>query len=100
MPGFGVKVPHPLGKDVAIERLRNFAEDIHQRHPDRVQNVRQSWEENHLIFSFATSGMSISGRVVVEDRLALVEGQLPFAALIFRGRIEQEIRSQLKELLK
>lgn len=100
MPSFGVQLPHPLGKEAAIERLRNFATAIHDEHQDRVRNVEQRWEENHLIFSFSTSGMAISGRVIVEEALAKVEGQLPFAAVLFRGKIEQEIRVQLEKLLR
>lgn len=99
MPSFGVKVPHPLDQDSAIERLRAFIDEMHREHKDRVQNVEQRWEENHLVFSFSTSGVAISGRIIVETQLARVEGQLPFAAVFFRGKIEQEIRDRLQKLL-
>ncbi len=100
MPSFGLKLPHPLGQETAMARLRDFATSIHQQSHDRVQNVEQRWEGNHLLFSFSTAGLSISGRVVVEEEHALVEGQLPFAAVVFRGRIEQEIRTRLEALLR
>lgn len=100
MPAFGVTLPHPLGKDAARERLAHFVTTMTEQHREQVRDMEQRWEGDHLHFSFSTSGVSISGRIIVEEMHARVEGKLPFAAVLFRGRIEQEIRDRLERLLQ
>jgi hypothetical protein len=44
-------------------------------------------------------GFTISGKLTVQDKLAKVEGQLPLAAAMFRGRIEESIKSEMQKEL-
>jgi hypothetical protein len=44
-------------------------------------------------------GMRIAGQVVVGEADVAVTVELPFAALMFRGAIERQVRAELGELL-
>lgn len=99
MPSFQVEVPHALGKQQAIERLRPFVEKLVERYKEQVSTSEGSWLENVLTFALTTYGFTISGELKVEDDKVALQGQLPFAALPFRGKIEQSIASELQKEL-
>ena len=46
-----------------------------------------------------TYGFTISGTLTVDDTSAQLAGQLPFAALAFKGKIEKSIADELKKTL-
>ena len=99
MPSFSVSVPHDLGQPAARQRVETFLETVQRDYAQYVSDVDGQWTEHRLAFRFATSGLHISGLLVVEETLVAVSGPLPFAAVLFRGRIEQQIREELLRLL-
>ena len=100
MPSFSTEVPHQLSRDDAIEKLKGFLDKVAERYKDQVSRLDGNWQENILNFDLTTYGFKISGILTVEDKLAKLEGTLPFAALAFRGKIEQSIGDELKKALK
>ena len=46
-----------------------------------------------------TFGMKFKGLLTVEDDAVQIDGDLPFAAMMFKGRIESEVRDSLEKLL-
>lgn len=99
MPGFSTEVPHQLGQQEATERLKGFLEKVQEKYKDQVKNLEGDWNEHTLTFSFRTFGFSISGTLTVEEELAKLDGKLPFAAVAFRGKIQEGIREQLEKTL-
>jgi hypothetical protein len=99
MPGFQVNVPHGLGKEQATERLKVFLQKVAERYKDQVSRMEGNWVENVLTFAMTTYGFTISGKLTVEDSSARIEGQLPFAALAFKGKIEKSISDELQKQL-
>ena len=99
MPGFRTEVPHSLGKEQATEKLKKFLEHVAERYKDQVSSIDGSWEDNKLNFSLTTFGLTIGGDLTVEEEVATLEGQLPFAAMAFKGKIEQGIRAELEKAL-
>jgi hypothetical protein len=100
VPKFNIEVPHQLTAEEAKRRLEKKAEFLHGRFGDQVKDMTQSWEGNVLSFGFKTLGMRIDGTVGVEDNQVVVNGDLPFAAMLFKGKIESEIREQLEHVLR
>jgi hypothetical protein len=45
-------------------------------------------------------GFDVSGNVHVEDREVNMEGQIPLAAIAFKGKIESVLREKMTELLQ
>ncbi len=99
MPAFQVTVPHGLGKEQAVERLKVFLQKVAERYKDQVSKMEGNWVDNVLTFAMTTYGFTISGKLTVDDSSAQLAGQLPFAALAFRGKIEKSIADELKKEL-
>jgi len=100
MPKFNVSVPNPLGQEEAIKKLQFFSAKVQEQNADKVKDIEQSWEENKLHFGFKTLGMRITGTMTVEDSAVQVEGDVPFAAAMFKGQIASAIEGQLQKLLR
>lgn len=99
MPAFQVNVSHGLGKEQAIERLRLFVQKIAEHYKEHVSKMEGNWAENVLTFALTTYGFAISGTMTVNDTAAHIDGQLPFAALIFKGKIEKAIADEIRREL-
>lgn len=100
MPKMNIEVPHQLTADEAKSRLERKAEFLQSRFGDQVKDMTQSWDGNVLNFGFKTMGMRFDGTVGVEDQRVVVNGDIPFAAMMFKGKIESELRQQLEQTLR
>lgn len=99
MPALKMNFPHQLGRDEALSRLKGLLEKVKQRHGDKVSNLQESWVDNVLNFGFSTYGFNVQGNVNVEDNEVKLDGQIPFAAMMFKGKIEQELRETMNKVL-
>jgi putative polyhydroxyalkanoate system protein len=99
MPKFGVRVPHQLTKDEARSRLERFVEMIQAKYAGKVGDLEQSWEGDTLKFHFKTYGIPLNGGITVNDSELNLAGDLPFAAMMFKGKIESEIRESLERIV-
>ncbi len=99
MPGFSVQVSHPLDREAAVAKLAGLIDSLRHKYKDTASDVQGSWAANVLTFSLKVMGFAIQGKVTVEDKQALVEGKLPLAAAMFRGRIEQSIKAEMEKEL-
>jgi putative polyhydroxyalkanoate system protein len=99
MPKFSVQVPHTLTKDEARERLGHFADVIAQKLRDQVSELEQTWDGDTLKFRFKSFGIPLSGGIAVTDKALDLAGELPFSAMIFKGKIESAIREQLEKIV-
>jgi putative polyhydroxyalkanoate system protein len=95
-----MEVPHTLTADEAKTRLERKAEFMQGSYGDQVKDMTQSWDGNTLSFGFKTMGMRFDGNIAVEDNRVVLNGDLPFAAMMFKGKIESEIRQQLERILR
>ena len=99
MPAFNTEVAHQLGQEKATQRLKSFLEQVREQYKEFVSELSGDWADNVLTFSLKTYGFQIEGTLTVEDQLARLSGTLPFAALAFRGKIEQSIAGELRREL-
>lgn len=100
MPKIKIEVPHQLTREDAKSRLEKKAEFLEGRFGEQVKDMTQSWVGNVLNFGFKTMGLRFDGTVDVEDNRVVVNGDVPFAAMMFKGKIESEIREQLEHVLR
>jgi len=99
MPKFGVTVPHKLTKEEARSRLERFAELLQSKYEGKVTDLQQSWEGDTLKFSAKTFGIQLKGGIAVNDNDLKLDGDLPFAAMMFKGKIESDIKEQLERIV-
>lgn len=99
MPQMKVNVDHQLAPDEAIKRLRSFLELVKQAYGHQVSHLQENWEERSGTFSFKAMGFKTSGSLEVDHAEVRVVGQIPLAAMMFRGKIEETLREQLARAL-
>ena len=99
MPKIELNIPHELSQAEALTRIQNFLAELKAEHTDQIKDLEESWNGNTGIFSFKISGFKVSGTLQVGEDFVLITGELPFAALLFKGQIENSIREKAMELL-
>ncbi len=99
MPSFQVEVPHQLGREKAKQRLQGFLDRARELYKNQVSELSGSWTDDTLEFLMATYGFKITGKLAVEEDKVKLAGQLPFAAVAFRGKIESSFATELKRAL-
>ena len=99
MPKFSTMVPHGLGKQTARSALEGLLSKVTQKYGDQVSGLEQNWIGDTLNFGFTTYGFKIAGMLEVEDSQVNLQGDLPFAAVMFKGKIESSIQSEIEKAL-
>ncbi len=99
MPNLRVQVPHSLARPEARQRLERFLELLQESYGNQVSDLDQAWEDNTLRFRFKSYGFRLAGSIAVTDDELDVQSDLPFAAIVFRHKIESAIRQQLTRLM-
>ena len=100
MANFNVVVAHGSQRELVISRLQDFSQKLREDMPLDVSEVQESWDENgNLVFSFQALGFSVSGTMMTCDVQVKVSGKLPFAALPFRGAIENQVAKKIREAI-
>jgi hypothetical protein len=99
MPSIKFSVPHNLGQEVAVARLTDLIDRIKSRYGDQVSDLQEQWQGPVLAFGFKTYGFNVTGRMTVQPASVDFDCQIPLAALMFKGKIEQTIRDELNKRL-
>jgi putative polyhydroxyalkanoate system protein len=100
MPKFSTSVPHKLGKETAKNALHGLVDKIMEKFKDQVSGFEQSWSGDTLNFNMTTYGFKITGSAVIDDQQVKLQGDLPFAAAMFKGKIESTIQTEVEKALK
>ena len=99
MPGFLTAVDHSLGQSEAQTRVSSFLDQVQNQYQDMVSSWTGEWDENKLNFELTATNMKITGVLEVLEDAVLVGGNIPFAMLMVKGRIEKTMREELEKLL-
>lgn len=98
MPKFSVNVPHQIERVHAVEKLKTFMQAARSDSPVELSNVEEIWTEGgDLDFSFSAMGFRVTGRMLTGIDFVSVSGTLPFAALPFRGKLENQLAEKIRE---
>lgn len=100
MPKSTVTVPHALGQQEALDRIKNILASAKEQHGDRISDLQEHWTPDGGTFSFRAMGFKISGNLKVTDHDVAITGEYPFAAIPFKGTIETTLRERAERLLK
>ena len=97
MPHFATEVPHQLGQAEAVEKLKGFLDQVKERYAKEISEIEGNWADNVLSYTLTTFGIKIDGTLTVEEESVKMEGNLPFAAMMFKGKISNSIRVALEK---
>lgn len=99
MPKSTVSVNHSLGQEKATELLKQFLPKLREKFQGQVSDLEEAWNGNTLNFSFKTFGFKINGKMNVAEDNVKLEQDLPLAAMMFKGKVEEAIRTEMGKLL-
>ena len=99
MPSLSVAVPHMLGQEEAVERLKERSRVMKTTYQDHIRNLEEHWNGSSGRYRFRTMGMEIKGTVTADASQVKVSVDLPLMAVMFRGAIEEKLRQELGEIL-
>ena len=99
MPAMEMTIPHTLGQEEALRRIQSLLAQVKAQYPDTFSDLHETWTDSGGEFSATIMGMPVSGRLTVTPTQVHLAGNLPFAALPFKGQIEETIRTQAEQLL-
>ena len=89
-----------MQRETVVDRLKGFSEEVRANSPVELSDVQEKWDDaGNLTFSFKAMGLQISGNLTTTDDDVTVKGKLPFAAVPFRGAIESQIESKIKDAI-
>lgn len=90
---------HRLPKEEALRRLKDKLGRIPQ-YRRLISHPCEEWNHDVLAFRFTAVGMSVSGTLTVNDADVRVAAEIPFAAMLFKKKIDQSVRAELDALLR
>lgn len=99
MPGFLTAVDHSLGQTEAQTRVTTFLDQIQNQYQDMVSSWSGEWKENNLNFELLAMNMKVTGVLEVTDDAVIVGGSIPFAMMMFKGKLEKTMQEELRKLL-
>ena len=86
-----MQIPHALGREEATRRIKEQIPKVR----DQVPDLDEQWQDHTLTFHFTAMGFKVGGTLAVEDTAANLDVDLPLAAMMVKGMIEQRIRQEL-----
>ncbi len=95
MAKFNMVVPHGLTQGEALRRIVGDIEVLKKQYGNMVSGLRESWNDNTYEFEGMAIAFRVPGAVAVRPSMVKVQAELPWQAMLFKGRIESEIRKRL-----
>ena len=99
MPSLEMSIPHQLGQEEALKRIQSLLPGMKTAYADKIRDIQEEWNGNRGVFSFNVMGFNVSGVLTVTDSSVELDGNLPFAASLFKGKIKSVIEEQGGKLL-
>ena len=99
MPGFLTAVDHSLGQTEAQSRVSTFLDQVQNQYQDMISSWSGEWNENKLNFELIAMNMKVTGVLEGTEDAVMVGGSIPFAMIMFKGRMENTMRDELRKLL-
>ncbi len=93
MPTVSVSVPHEQSPEVIVKKSEPYIEKMINDFEGK--DLEMEWEGNNADFSFKSLAFTIKGRVAVDDQQIAVDIDLPFAAMMFKDKVEKALTKNL-----
>lgn len=99
MPKLSMNISHSLSQDEAIKRIKKLLNDVKTQYADKIGDLHEEWDGNLGKFNFSAMGFPMSGTLTVNTSQVEISGNLPFAAMFFKKKIESTIKDRAETLL-
>ena len=95
-----VSIPHRLGKDEAIRRLKNGLERVEGDFRHVISIEQQTWNDNALTFQVRALGQAAAGHLQIFDSSVRLEVTLPWLLAKLTERFVPTIEQKGRLLLE
>jgi hypothetical protein len=95
-----VSIPHRLGKDEAIRRLKSGLERVERDFRNVISIEQQAWNENSLTFHVRALGQAAAGSLQIFDSSVRLEVTLPWLLAKLTERFVPTIEKKGRLLLE
>lgn len=95
-----IKTPTRYPLFMTAVKIKGLLAALKKEHAEKITEVTETWDKFICQFSFKYSGMHISGTILVEVTEVTITGELPVLALLYKDKIESNIREHAENLLK
>jgi hypothetical protein len=99
MARLAITAQHRLSKEEVLRRLKERLGSIPQ-YRLQISHPYEEWDHDVLAFRFTALGMKVSGTLTVNDRDVRMAAEVPFAAMLFKKKIDGSVRAELDALLR
>lgn len=99
MPSLEMSMPHQLSKEEARRRIQELLPKMKSDYADQIKDLHEEWNGDTGKFSFSVMGFAVSGTLTVNEASVDLDGNLPFAATFFKGKIKSVIQEKAQEVL-
>jgi len=99
MSKLDIHIHHRLTIEEASRRIRELLGQMKREFGDHITDLNENWNADSCQFSFTVMGSAINGTLDILSDEVQIKSDLPFAASLFKGRIEESIREKAAELL-
>ena len=89
-----VSIPHRLGKDEAIRRLKSGVAEIRTRFTQIFTISEETWDGDHLQFRISALGQMVSGSINVAEDNVRLEVVLPWLLAKLAETLQPLIRRE------
>jgi hypothetical protein len=89
-----VSIPHQLGRDEAIRRLKAGLGSVVPRFGALLTVQEETWEAERLAFRVTALGQPVSGTVAVGEDRVVLEVQLPWLLAKLAGAMQALIQRE------
>lgn len=98
-----MEIKYPLSPYTSLDAYHlvdNFLDRLVYQHRELIANPVKEWnnQKDLMDFSFTAKGFDIKGNIKINEGNLVLNGQLPFAAKLFRSKIERLIKENLDGL--
>lgn len=100
MPKVTVNIPHNLDKQAVYDKLVPVFNKLIEAFEGKDIEVNEDRDNFAADFKFKSLGFTINGIGSVKDDEVTTEVNLPFAAMMFKGKVEKAITKYVTEGLE
>ena len=73
-----VSIPHQLGKDEALRRIKSGVEDARSKFASVLTIQQADWSGDTLAFQVSAVAQQVAGTILVEERHVKLDVELPW----------------------
>jgi hypothetical protein len=99
MSNIEIKIPHTIGQEEALKRIKGLMTNLNVEHSKTIKNVKEEWSGQEGNFSFSAKGFQVSGKIYVGVDTVRISSRLPLVLSFYKNTITKTIWAKGTELL-